>query len=78
MAWERDISHLRLCNGEDVQKAVWRDVEAPVLANIYQRFVGAIRGENAADPDFARAAMLQGILDRAEQSAAIAGSSLKV
>ena len=76
--WEKDVSRLRLCNGDDRQKAIWRDVEAPVLANVYQRFVGAIRGENAAEPDFARAAMLQRLLDRAEQSAGQSGTSLKV
>lgn len=78
VSWEKDVSRLRLCNGDDVLKAVWHDVEAPVLANIYQRFVGAIRGETVADPDFARAAMLQRLLDRAEQSAAKVGGSLKV
>ncbi len=76
--WEKDVSRLRLCNGDDVQKALWHDVEAPVLANVYQRFVGAIRGENPADPDFARAAMLQRLLDRAEQSAGQGGCSLAV
>ncbi len=76
--WEKDVSRLRLCNGDDVQSATWYDVEAPVLANIYERFVGAIRGENPPDPDFARAAMLQRILDRAEQSAGKSGLSLKV
>jgi predicted dehydrogenase len=68
--WEKDISRLRLCNGEDVQSGTWRDIEAPVLANVYQRFIEAIRGEMPANPDFARAAMLQRILDRAEQSSA--------
>ncbi len=76
--WEKDVSRLRLCNGDDVQSATWHDVGAPVLANIYERFVGAIRGENPPDPDFARAAMLQRILDRAEQSAGKSGLSLKV
>ncbi len=76
--WEKDVSRLRLCNGDDVQKAIWHDVEAPVLANVYQRFIGAIRGENPPDPDFARAAMLQRLLDRAEQSAGQLGTSLKV
>ena len=76
--WEKDVSRLRLCNGDDVQKAIWHDVDAPVLASVYQRFVGAIRGENAPDPDFARAAMLQRLLDRAEQSAGQRGLSLKV
>ena len=76
--WEKDVSRLRLCNGDDVQKAIWSEVEAPALANVYQRFVGAIRGENTPDPDFARAAMLQRLMDRAEQSAGKAGLSLKV
>ena len=76
--WEKDVSRLRLCNGDDVQSARWHDVDAPVLANIYQRFVGAIRGTNPAEPNFARAAMLQSLLDRAEQSAGKSGLSLKV
>ena len=54
------------------------DVEAPVLATIYERFIAAIRGEGVADPDFARGAALQRMLDRAEQSAAQHGLSLNV
>jgi predicted dehydrogenase len=78
VSWEKNVSHLRACLGDDLQQAHWHDVEAPVLANIYQRFIAAIRGEGVADPDFARGAMLQRLLDRAEQSAGQAGQSLKV
>ena len=49
-----------------------------MLPNIYQRFIAAIRGEGAPDPDFARGAMLQRLLDRAEQSAGQGGLSLSV
>ena len=75
---EVNISTLRACLEADLQTGQWHDVEAPVLATIYQRFIAAIRGEGAAEPDFARGAALQRLLDRAEQSASQAGVSLKV
>ncbi|MEO8241774.1 MAG: Gfo/Idh/MocA family oxidoreductase [bacterium] len=78
VSWEKNISRLRACLEPDLQTAEWHDVEAPVLATIYERFIAAIRGEGEADPDFARGAALQRMLDRAEQSAAQHGLSLKV
>jgi len=76
VGWERNISSLRACLGDDLQAAVWHEVEAPVLPTIYERFIAAIRGTGLADPDFARGAVLQRLLDRAEQSAEQAGVSL--
>jgi predicted dehydrogenase len=76
--WERNISTLRACLEADMLEATWHEVEAPVLGNIYQRFIAAIRGEGAADPDFARGAQLQKMLDRAEQSSVKGGLSLRV
>jgi predicted dehydrogenase len=78
VTWERNISGLRACLAADMETATWQDVEAPVLATIYERFIGAIRGECPAEPDFARGAALQKMLDRAEQSSARGGLSLKV
>ena len=78
VSFENQISRLRACLEPDLQTATWHEVDAPVLPNIYQRFIAAIRGEGAADPDFARGAMLQRLLDRAEQSAGQGGLSLKV
>ena len=78
VSFENQISRLRACLEPDLQTASWHEVDAPVLPNIYQRFIAAIRGEGAADPDFARGAMLQRLLDRAEQSAGQGGLSLKV
>jgi predicted dehydrogenase len=78
VSWENNVSRLRACLAPDLQSAVWHDVEAPVLPSVYERFVAAIRGEGAADPDFARGAALQRMLDRAEQSAAQRGLSLVV
>lgn len=78
VTFERGISALRACLEPDLQTATWHDIDCPVLGTIYERFIAAIRGEGAADPDFARGAMLQKILDRAEQSAAKGGLSLKI
>ena len=88
VSWEKNVSRLRACLAPDLQSAEWHDVEAPVLATVYERFIAAIRGEGEANPDFAnpdfarpdfaRGAALQHMLDRAEQSAAQNGLSLKV
>ena len=78
VTFENNVSRLRACLEPDMQKAEWHDVHAPVLGTIYERFIGAIRGQNPAEPDFARGAMLQKMLDRAEQSAAQRGLSLMV
>ena len=76
--FEKGISHLRACLGEDVTTGTWTDVECPPVPTIYQRFIAAIRGEGAAEPDFARGAALQRLLDRAEASAAQDGRLLQV
>ena len=78
VCWEKNVSTLRACLEPNLQAAEWAEVEAPVLPNIYQRFIAAIRGEGEADPDFARGAVLQKMLDRAELSAAQGGLSLKL
>mgnify|MGYP000695714841 FL=1 len=62
----------------DLESANWTTIDCPLLGTIYERFIAAIRGEGVADPDFARGAALQKMLDRAEQSAAQGGISLTV
>ncbi|MFN4157689.1 MAG: Gfo/Idh/MocA family protein [Gemmobacter sp.] len=64
------VSRLRGCLGADVPMAAWRDLGAPEAPTVYQRFAAAVREEGLPDPDFARGAALQRVLDRAEQSAA--------
>jgi len=78
VSWENNVSSLRACLEPDLQTATWHDVETPMLPTVYQRFISAIRGTGAAEPDFARGAALQRLLDRAEQSAAQSGVSLAV
>jgi predicted dehydrogenase len=78
VSYEAGVSRLRACLGEDVLKGIWHEVAAPVLPTIYERFIAAIRGTGVADPDFARGAVLQRLLDRAEESAAEGGRKLAV
>ena len=67
--FQNKVSHLRACLETDLLAAIWRDIETPKPPLIYDRFIAAIRGEGPADPDFARGAALQRVLDLAEESA---------
>lgn len=78
VGFENRVSRLRACLSPDLETAAWHEVECPPVPTIYQRFVAAIRGEGAADPDFARGAALQRLLDRAEESSVESGLSLAV
>ncbi|MFM2391846.1 MAG: hypothetical protein RLZZ437_3401 [Pseudomonadota bacterium] len=78
VSFENAVSRLRVCLGENVQSATWEDVSCPAVPTIYQRFVDAIRGEGAFEPDFARGAALQHLLDLAESSAKDSGRLLAV
>ncbi|MBL9060785.1 MAG: gfo/Idh/MocA family oxidoreductase, partial [Mangrovicoccus sp.] len=57
---------LAVCLGEDMLTGTWREVATPPVPPIYQRFVEAARGDGPSDPDFARGAALQAVLDAAE------------
>jgi predicted dehydrogenase len=76
--FEKGISHLRASLGANIQSGTWEEIDCPPVPTIYQRFIAAIRGEGAAEPDFARGAALQRLLDRAEASAAEDGRLLTV
>ena len=78
VGFEGGVSSLRACLSPDLEAALWHDVDTPPVPTIYQRFIAAIRGEGAADPDFARGAALQRLLDRAEESSARSGVALAV
>ncbi|MFN8679635.1 Gfo/Idh/MocA family protein [Paracoccus sp. P2] len=78
VGFENRVSRLRACLSPDLEIAAWHEVDCPPVPTIYQRFVAAIRGEGAVDPDFARGAALQRLLDRAEESSVGAGLGLAV
>ncbi|WEX74252.1 Gfo/Idh/MocA family oxidoreductase [Sinorhizobium numidicum] len=60
-----DGSSLRACLGADVEKAVWRAVDAGSVATNYQRFAEAVRAGRSVEPGFRHAADLQKVLDLA-------------
>ena len=78
VTFENAVSRLRACLGPNIQTATWTDFDCPPVPTIYQRFIAAIRGEGLAEPDFARGAALQRLLDRAEASAGDGGKLLQV
>ena len=78
VSFEGNVSRLRACLGDDILTGTWHDVDCPPVPTNYQRFVAAIRGEGVADPDFARGAALQHLLDQAEASAGDGGRSRAV
>lgn len=66
--FEMGISSLRACTGDDILTATWRDVDVPPVESNYQRFIAAVRAGVQVQPDFARGATLQNVLDLAVQS----------
>lgn len=78
VTFANNVSRLRACLGADLQSALWREVDCPVVPSVYQRFIAAVRGEGPAVPDFARGVELQRLLDRAEESAGRGCLSLRV
>lgn len=76
--FEKGESRLNACLPPDEQTGTWHPVETETPPTVYERFIGAIRGEGLAEPTFARGAQLQVLLDRAEESAGQNGLSLKV
>lgn len=71
-------SQLRACLAPDLETATWHEVDCPDVPSNYTRFIEAIRSGSAADPDFARGAELQAVIDLAVTSDKRSGQSLKV
>lgn len=66
--WEKDISTLRGSLGDDMLTATWADLPCPEVATNYARFIAAVREGTQVQPDFARGAALQKVLDLAALS----------
>ncbi|WP_113448029.1 Gfo/Idh/MocA family protein [Rhizobium cremeum] len=60
-----DASRLRACLQEDVELAVWREIDVDPVATNYEKFVAAIRDGRVQEPSFRHAAELQKVLDLA-------------
>lgn len=69
--------HLWVCNGVRLKSASWQKVKCPAIPSNYQRFISNIRQGVNGQPDFARGAHIQQILDCCEQSSRT-GSAVRV
>jgi predicted dehydrogenase len=78
VTFENTVSRLRACVGQNIHTGTWVELDCPPVPTVYQRFIAAIRGEGAPDPNFARGAALQRLLDQAEASAAEGGQKRAV
>lgn len=65
---DRSGTHYRICAGPDLDKAQWVEVEAPPTPTNYQRFIKSIQTGVQDQPDFARGAEVQKILDACIES----------
>jgi predicted dehydrogenase len=60
---DRTTDGYRICSGPDLDKARWRERKAPAVPTIYARFISSIRTGVREQPDFARGAEVQKVLD---------------
>ena len=65
---DRATDAFSLCRGQNLDLAQWRQVKAPPTPSIHERFVAAIRGGVPAEPDFARGAAVQKVIDACFES----------
>ena len=61
---------LHLCVGKDIDTATWKVKELKSAPNIWDRFIRAIKRGKAEQPDIARGATVQAMLDACIRSAA--------
>ena len=59
---------LQICQGEDVDKATWQTLTCPETPSNYQRFITSIQKGVNDQPDFARGAQVQKMLDACFES----------
>lgn len=64
------VDDLDVCLGEDVDTCTWKKYDCDPVPNVYNRFIRSIQTQVNAQPDFARGAEVQQILDACFLSAA--------
>lgn len=66
---EGTLGVLKICAGDDLETATWRDVALSPVETNYQRFAEAVRAGRKMTPDFATATRLQAVIDAAFSAA---------
>lgn len=76
--FEKGISTLSACLAPSLEEPNWVVVPTAAVKTNYQRFIDAIRADRPVQPDFARGALLQKVLDQASASDAAQSRRLTV
>jgi len=65
---DQSWDNLQICRGKDVDKATWQTLVCPKTPTNFQRFVKSIHSGENDQPDFARGAQVQKMLDACFES----------
>ena len=65
---DRSRTTIMLCKGADIHRLQWKEVRCPHTPTIYERFIKSIRTGVNDQPDFARGAEVQKVLDACSRS----------
>jgi len=65
---DKSYNQMKVCRGRDAHKNAWKTVKCSPTPNMYQRFIKSIKTGKNDQPDFARGAEIQKILDACFES----------
>ena len=74
---DKSYTELEICKGKDVHSRVWKTVKCGKTPNIFRRFLKSIKTGKNDQPDFARGAAIQRVIDACFESDR-SGRSVKV
>lgn len=60
---DRSYTELEICEGDDIHTCTWKKMDCGKTPSIYERFIHSIRKGINDQPDFARGAAIQKVLD---------------
>ena len=60
---DRGYNELQICRGRDIHAPKWRRVRCPKTPDLHRRFIKGIRTGENDQPDFARGAAIQKVMD---------------
>jgi predicted dehydrogenase len=65
---DRSYDELQICRGKDVDRQKWRSLRCRRTPDMYHRFITSIRAGDNDQPDFARGAAVQKVIDACFES----------
>src|SRR5208283_2865995 len=60
---DKSYEELMVCRGKDVNSVKWKTIRTGKTPNIYRRFINSIQTGKNDQPDFARGAAIQKVID---------------